>query len=397
MSEHLALPRPVSPALAADLEKAAAYVSPGLAGLRVTADRGAVEWSVRPGTDAAQLAGMVERFVRDLTARHRELPRRVVGTRAPAPGRVLHADVESALRARGWVQDLGPGQVGLTGPALAVFRAVDREAAQAARELFGAVEERYPALIPTEVLAKCGYLAGFPHALNFVTHLAEDYDGIERFRQDNLQARTPQVPVCALATPNLCLKPAVCYHCYRSLENLTVPAPGRSVTCEGKVYRYESANLSGLERLWEFTQRDIVWVGQAGWVAEQRERIVAWALGQLGRWDLDGVIETANDPFFPAAHAAKSYWQSLAELKYELRLPLAPDAAGQPRMLAASSFNLHQDFMGQAFNIRVAGGETAHSGCVGWGLERWVLAIFTRHGVDLDQWPATVRARLDAP
>jgi seryl-tRNA synthetase len=397
MTGRIDLGKPVSRELASDIEKASAYVSKHLAGLRVAADGRSVSWEAGPGADPAALDEVVGRFVGAMVSHHRPLPRRVVAERPPAPGRVLHAGVEAGMRERGWIQDLGPGQVALKGPALQVLRAVDSEALGAARSMFGAREERYPSLIATETLARCGYLSNFAHSLSFVTHLAEDYDGIERFRLENTDARSPRVPLCSMVEPGLCLKPAICYHCYPALEGQEIPRPGISITCAGSVFRFEARNLSGLERLWEFGCRDIVWVGEPDWVGAQRARIVDWTLGMLGRWDLDGTVETANDPFFPTAHAAKTYWQVLGELKYELRLPLEPGSGGEPRTLAASSFNLHRDFMSSAFRFRMAGSGEAHTGCVGWGLERWVLAIFTRHGLDIGKWPAAVRGHLGNP
>ncbi len=390
MKGQFELPKAVSAELASDIEKAAAFVAPDLTSVRVSSDGRTVSWEAA-GADAGRMAALVQRFVGDMVVRHRPLPRKVIGRRDPGPGRILHTGVEAGLRSRGWVRDLGTGQVSLGGPALAVMRAVDAEAAGVARSMFDATEESYPSLISTETLARCGYLSNFAHTLNFVTHLAEDYEGIERFRQENLKAAKPTAPVCAMVEPSLCLKPAICYHCYPALEGATIASPGRSLTCTGRVFRYESRNASGLERLWEFGCRDIVWIGSADWVAEQRQRIVEWTLGMVDRWGLDGTIETANDPFFPTAHAAKTYFQVLGELKYELRLPLEPGPGGEPRTLAASSFNLHQDFMSTAFNIRMDAGGLAHSGCVGWGLERWVLAVFTRHGLDVGKWPAGVR------
>ena len=39
-------------------------------------------------------------------------------------------------------------------------------------------------------------------------------------------------------------------------------------------------------------------------------------------------------------------------------------------------------------------GEPAFTGCVAWGLERWVLACFTQHGFEPSRWPAEVRAKV---
>jgi len=129
MNAPLPLPKPVTPELASDIEKASAYVSGEVSGLRVAPDGRSVTWTTAPGADPVRVAELVGRFVRDMVAHHRPIPRRVVGELKPAPGRGLHSGIEAGLRARGWVRDLGPGQVSLSGPALAVMRAVDEGAA----------------------------------------------------------------------------------------------------------------------------------------------------------------------------------------------------------------------------------------------------------------------------
>jgi hypothetical protein len=45
----------------------------------------------------------------------------------------------------------------------------------------------------------------------------------------------------------------------------------------------------------------------------------------------------------------------------------------------------------QAYGLRTAVGETAHTGCAGFGLERVALALFRRHGFRAEVWPAAVR------
>jgi hypothetical protein len=138
--------------------------------------------------------------------------------------------------------------------------------------------------------------------------------------------------------------------------------------------------------------REIVFVGSAGWVARQRARAIEALAEQLAEWDLDCVIETANDPFFPTVHTNKAYWQQRSDLKFEMRLGIEPDADGAPRTLACGSLNLHENFFGRTFGIAAADGQPAFTGCVAWGLERWVLAGFTQHGYERDRWPASLRA-----
>jgi hypothetical protein len=58
------------------------------------------------------------------------------------------------------------------------------------------------------------------------------------------------------------------------------------------------------------------------------------------------------------------------------------------------SFNYHQEHFGATWGLTLADGTPAHTGCVAFGMDRLTLALFVRHGLDLDAWPASVRALL---
>ena len=74
-------------------------------------------------------------------------------------------------------------------------------------------------------------------------------------------------------------------------------------------------------------------------------------------------------------------------LKFELLIPVR--SAEQPT--ACMSFNYHRDHFGATWNLRDKAGETAHTGCVAFGMDRLAVALFATHGVELAQWPASVR------
>jgi hypothetical protein len=226
--------------------------------------------------------------------------------------------------------------------------------------------------------------------------LTEDFDLIEEFRRANEDQPRLIVPRAeAFGVPKVCAKPATCYHCYQGLAGGELSAPGKTFTAVGKCFRYESKNTVGLDRLWDFTMREIIFVGTADWVQSQRERAMETVMAQLAEWDLDCEVETANDPFFASMYASKTYYQMRGDLKFEMKLAIEPGPHGEPRRFAAGSFNLHENFFGQTFDIRV-GGEPASTGCTAWGIERWVLAMFTQHGLEPSRWPATLRAEVFA-
>jgi seryl-tRNA synthetase len=391
--DEITLAKKVEPDLAADLEKNGAYVSPEI--LKVVVEGGAkVRFSMKPGADAKATREKMDRYVDAMVSRFRQVPKKVLHTRVRKDRGELERGVYNELKRRGWVIEEGRGQVALRGPALNVLRALDEDSrVTIGMDLFGATEEVYPTLIPAKTLGRCGYFSSFPQSVSMVTHLVEDYDRIEQFRQANAETTDLTVPdFNAFTTPEACLSPAVCYHCYRAREGSTLD-DCNVVTCVGKCFRYESTNITGLDRLWDFTMREVVFVGTEEQVSSRRKRGIDLVMEQLERFDLEVQIETANDPFFSAAYATKTYYQVRSDLKYEVRLSVEPDERG-PRSIACGSFNLHEDFFGKTFSITASDGKPAFTGCVAWGLERWVLACFTQHGFDPSRWPADVRARV---
>ena len=188
-------------------------------------------------------------------------------------------------------------------------------------------------------------------------------------------------------TKNHSLAPAVCYHAYPEFEGQTLPGEPTLLTAVGRCYRDEDGNHIPLERLWEFTMREIIILGTREQVEAARHALVSQVSHLVTALDLDATIDAATDPFFAAGDEGRRLMQRAGALKHELQLAI--DAAG--RTIAAASFNHHQDFFGTRFAIQLADGTPAHSGCVAFGLERWVLALFAQHGVDESEWPAGVR------
>jgi seryl-tRNA synthetase len=389
---QLKLQSAIDPELAPNIEKQSAYVSPRLRRLKVSPDRMSVELEIDDERVVDEVREKVLRFLEAMTTQFRAFGNNVVFKNTRRDRGALETNVYAQLKERGWVLELGHGQVGFAGPALALARAIDDAASTLGKKHFGAAEHSYPALIPVEVLSRCGYFSSFPQACSIVTRLVEDYDRIEAFRSaNNNKDGTLTITSPDLLIPGACLTPAVCYHCYQSLEGKTIADPGMVVTTVGKVFRYESRNMTGLDRLWDFTQRDIIFLGMESFVMKQRQEVFECLKGMVTDWDIECQIETASDPFFPAVAAAKTFWQRSLDLKYEVQVTVEPGPAGAPRSIACSSVNLHGNFFGSTFNFKAAG-EPSFTCCVGWGIERWVLAGFTQHGLTPTRWPDSLRS-----
>ncbi|HEY3746790.1 MAG TPA: hypothetical protein VGL17_11140 [Gemmatimonadaceae bacterium] len=271
--------------------------------------------------------------------------------------RTNYANAETALAGRGEIEWNANGGVQLRGSALALARHLDSIVAGWAREL-GAVEEVFSDAIALDTLERAGFIEAFPQKLVGI-------DGDDDF-----------------ARP-----PALCYHHYPHLARRVVDEPGSIVTVAGRCYRNEEDRVHPLERLREFRMREIVAVGSESFVETTRRGLI----DRVGRWivelGLEGFIEVASDPFFTRATRGRQLMQQLQPLKYELRL-----ASAEGRTVAAASFNHHRDHFGRAFSIRQHNGDAAHSGCVAFGWERWVIAFVAQHGLDEENWPLSVRA-----
>jgi seryl-tRNA synthetase len=194
-----------------------------------------------------------------------------------------------------------------------------------------------------------------------------------------------------MAPTDLAISPSCCYHCYEGMEGWELQAPGRCVTATLACHRYEGANHRSLSRLRAFTMREVVFIGQPRYVIEARARgeqlIIRWAKD----WELDCTFETANDMFFTQDFAIKASFQRLQQAKKELRLRVP----GENQSLSVFSSNFHAATFGKAFGISV-NGRPATTGCLAWGYERWVYAVFSQFGFDTARWPSSLREELTA-
>ena len=282
---------------------------------------------------------------------------------------------------------LGTGQVALSGLPLRLYRYFDRVFEDFGRP-WNPVPVLTPILIPSGTLSRCDYFRSFPQSLTFAAHLTEDTQLVENFRArhataDDLDDQTLR----DLDTPEACLSPAVCYHVYHLQQDCTVPSDGFAYSICGKCFRYESTNLSDLRRLWDFTMREVVFLGSRDDVLKKRERSITMMSEFLEAHKLAGEIRTASDPFFISPDAvSKTYFQLSSESKFEVSL-LLPNG----ERTAVGSHNYHSDFFGCAFHTDVAEAGPMHSVCVAFGIERWVHAFLHQHGSAPEHWPEPVR------
>jgi seryl-tRNA synthetase len=245
---------------------------------------------------------------------------------------------------------------------------------------------RFPPVMSRRQLEKSGYLKSFPHFLGCVCCLAgpeaEVRDAVERFEAGGEWTTT-------LSPADLVLSPAACYPVYPlAASRGDVPAEGLMFDVASDCFRREPSK--DLDRLQSFRMREYVCVGTPEQIEDFRNRWMERARDLAGELALPWRLDHASDPFFGRGGKLMAISQVEQSLKFELLIPVR--STEEPT--ACMSFNYHRDHFGAAWNLRNAAGEVAHTGCVAFGVDRLALALFATHGVDVAQWPLTVRTAL---
>lgn len=256
---------------------------------------------------------------------------------------------------------------------------------------FSAKPYRFPILIPANYLERVNYFRAFPHSLTFATHLREDLDVIDHFAQNACcVGHDLNASLDSFAPIQTLLSPAVCYHLYFALADQPLPGDAVIATAVGNCFRYEAINLTSLERLWNFTMREVIFVGSKDFVLENREIARQRMEKVFEKIGLSYSVESANDPFFVGEFRKQAAFQSAFQLKFEIRARLPYKNS----TLAVGSYNYHQDFFGRNLNITLSDGSPTHTGCVAFGLERIAYAFLAQFGFDPQNWPDTVREKV---
>lgn len=378
----------VDPDYLSQLDYSLSFASAELISYRIDPEAAVIEGEVASEEASQRVVIKVEELVRRYRRRefglakavhfqqHRDLP--VV-------------DAWAGLLERKWVTHVGEGHVILRGPAAHLATVIDARIDRVFGPVFAPEREYYPATILCQTLDRIQHFASFPEHVDFVAHLKPDVEVIGQFSTEcREKGWLPEAHAGRMDDTDFAICPSCCYHCYEGMDKWVLDPPGRCVTVTVNCHRYEGANHRTMSRLRSFTMRELVWVGQPGFVIDARakaeELIVQWAKD----WSLACTFETANDMFFTEDYAVKASFQRQQQAKKELRL-LIPF---EQQSISVFSSNFHAMTFGKAFNISVAG-RSATSGCVGWGIERWVYAIFSQLGFDITKWPAALRQEFE--
>ncbi len=226
----------------------------------------------------------------------------------------------------------------------------------------GAEEYHIPAMIDQSVLARCGYFSSFPQHLTVAGHAKpETYEEV---------ANKNQLSKDTVEVSDQYFTPAACLHFYPMFENQDIEQ--KVLTTRARVYRYEDKRFNGSTRLWDFTVREIVFMGSADFVKENLVKVKEITLEYTKAIGLPAEICPASDNFYPIKrNLLKKKLQAANSLKDELVIKIGDNE------VAAASFNFHDTHFSKPFHFDKEGGIV--SGCVGFGLERWIAALNYYH------------------
>lgn len=285
------------------------------------------------------------------------------------------------LLERGLYVDLAlPGLYALSAP----FELVVSQLVRLISELEPSPVEhlRMPPLMDRSILEDSGYLSAFPHLSAAVRCFAGDAsfpDLLDDLRdQEDWGAK--------FVAADLTLPPAACYPVYPLMARRGVlQEDGHLVGVTCQCYRHEPS--AEPTRLRSFRQQEYVCLGGADAVISFREGWVERSIRFMKELGLEPAAKEANDPFFPRVGSLLEDHRNRRSLKQEIVLPIANSE------IPCISINYHENRFAKTWNLHTRSG-VAHTACVGFGLERLALAMFSAHGFDVDGWPRDILTRL---
>ena len=242
---------------------------------------------------------------------------------------------------------------------------------------------RFPPGLGRLQLEKSGYVRNFPHLAGTVA----SFSGVDQDHAVLLGRLSKGEDWADIQRPTeVALTPAACYGVYPAIASRgRLAAAGALVDVYTWCFRHEPSIDPA--RMQMFRQREHVRIGTPEQVSSFRALWLDRARALVESFGLPASIEVANDPFFGRVGKLLAANQREENLKFELLVPIVAEG---PRT-ACVSFNGHRDVFGRAWAIETATGETAHTACVGFGVERLTLALFRHHGFVVANWPVSVR------
>ena len=281
----------------------------------------------------------------------------------------------------GWASEAANGQIVLSEPLITLFDYFDQKIRQFAFSALNAVEYRYPTLIPKSVVDQCGYVDNAAHLLYYVNSLHHDPRTYCEF-QKNRKLSPSRINQFLEEETEYCLPPTMCYHTYHQFRGQELPNRF-VVTSRGKSFRNEARYAAGMERMVDFTIREIVFFGEYLFVQSVRKQLIDFGAQLFEDLHIAGYCSSASDIFFLSDDA-----ETMIKMQKQLKFKLEFRAyTGPEKNISIGSVNYHDSFFSRNFQLSMKETPYLVSGCAGFGLERLVYAFIAQHGVDPKDWP----------
>jgi seryl-tRNA synthetase len=274
---------------------------------------------------------------------------------------------------------------GLGPAAVAVYDGLAALLYRVSRQEFDAdiMPVRFPPVFAARMLEQTDYVASFPQLLGAITSFLGDK---KQFR-DLLAAYSSGEDWQRFLEPTgFALTSSACHPLYGWLEG-SVADNGTIYELTGDCFRHEPSEDP--MRFVAFRMREYVRLGTEEQAKAHRDASLDIAKGVYESLGLDVSVVPANDPFFGRGGAILASNQLESQAKFEIVVEIYPGTE-----TAIGSGNYHDTHFGEEFSITTPDGATAHSSCLGYGMERTVLALARRHGFDLASWPTAVKTAL---
>jgi seryl-tRNA synthetase len=264
-----------------------------------------------------------------------------------------------------------------------IVRGIDAIVTRAGADL-EARAYHFPLVMAGHLLEQTDYVRSFPDLLGTVNSFMGDERGHARLL-DTVESGEDWSPM--LGPTGLALCSAACHPLYPTQAG-ALPEGGRVVEVFGQCFRHEPSVDPA--RMQVFRQHEFVQLGDESMARAHRDRWVERGLALHAQLGLEVEAVVANDPFFGRTGNLLAANQREQALKIEIVTAIC----SAERPTAITSANCHLDHFGHAFGITTVTGDTAHTACVGFGVERITLALLRSHGLHSDQWPDSVRKAL---
>ncbi len=297
-----------------------------------------------------------------------------------------HRSFRDKLLSHGLLIDMGVD--GLYGRSGTFEHTVDRinAAIGAVGDLDAPEVMRFPPGIGRWQLERSGYLRSFPHLAGTV----HSFNGSDSDHTGLLETLGRGEDWTSTQTSTeIALAPAACYAVYPTIAARgRLAESGALVDVYAYCFRHEPSIDPARQQM--FRQREHVRIATPGQVHAFLDLWMSRARTLFESFGLPCEVTASSDPFFGRSGKLLAVNQREEGLKFELLVPIA--SAEHPT--ACVSFNYHRDLFGRAWRLETAAGELAHTGCVGFGVERIALALFKHHGFSPEEWPRKVRDAL---